>query len=172
MKEDISIYDQGIEQYSKVTVIFGNFMMLLWIALGTIACRFLCPLVAWIYFAFAIIMVYVVLRKLVCTNCYYYGKLCAMGWGKLSALLFKKGNIKDFKTSIGVKLAPLTYGLLSIIPLILVVISIFLGFSIFKIVILVLLLLVSFYSGAISRKKTCAECKMKLMCPGSAEPKK
>ncbi|MCK4673674.1 hypothetical protein KAT67_06795 [candidate division WOR-3 bacterium] len=39
MKEDIRIYDKGIEQYFKATVIFGNFMMPLWIVLGTIACR-------------------------------------------------------------------------------------------------------------------------------------
>lgn len=34
--------------------------------------------------------------------------------------------------------------------------------------VLILLLLVSFYSGAISRKKACAKCKMRLICPGSA----
>jgi hypothetical protein len=27
-----------------------------------------------------------------CTNCYYYGKWCGFGKGKLSALLFKKGD--------------------------------------------------------------------------------
>ena len=168
MKEEIEIYDQGAEEYSKASIIFGNFMMLLWIILGTIACWLLYPLTAWIYLAFAIIMVYVILRKLVCTNCYYYDRWCAMGWGKLSALFFKRGKIEDFRTSIGVKLAPLTYGLLAIIPLVLIVISLFQKFSLLKIVVLILLLLISSYSGAISRKKTCAECKMKLMCPGTA----
>jgi hypothetical protein len=31
-----------------------------------------------------------------CTNCYYYGRLCAFGKGKLSAIFFKKGNAKKF----------------------------------------------------------------------------
>lgn len=143
-------------------------MMLLWIALGAVACWFLYPLVAWLYLVFAIIMVFVVLRKMVCANCYYYDKWCCIGWGKLSALFFKKGEIENFPKSIGIKIAPLFYGLLTLIPIIFIVISIIQGFTISKILVLILLLLISFYSGMISRKKTCAKCKMRLICPGSA----
>ena len=168
MKTKIDIFEQGLEEYPKASIILGNLMMSIWIALGTIACWFLYPLVAWIYLAFAIIMVGIVLRKIVCTNCYYYDKWCWMGWGKLSARFFKEGNIEKFDTSIGLKLAPLTYGLLSLIPLVFIIISIVQGFTVPKIVVLILLLLVSFYSGFISRKKACADCRMKLICPGSA----
>jgi len=91
-----------------------------------------------------------------------------LGWGKLSGLLFKKGNIEEFNTSIGQKLAPATYGILTLIPLILIVISIIQKFAVSKIVVLLFILLISFYSGAINRKKTCAKCKMRLMCKGSA----
>jgi hypothetical protein len=166
-KGKIDIFKQGLEEHPKTTVILGNLVMALWIALGTIACWFLHPLIAWLYLAAALIMVGVVLRKLVCTNCYYYGKWCGLGWGKLAALFFKEGDMEKFSTSIGVKLAPLTYGLLSLIPIVLVVISIIMEFTVFKVVVLALLLLVSFYSGFLSRKKGCANCKMKLACPGS-----
>jgi len=168
MKTEIKIYEQGLEEYPKSSIILGNFLMILWIALGTISCWFLYPLVAWFYLGFAVIMVFVILRRLVCTDCYYYDKWCCMGWGKLSALVFKRGNIEKFNTSIGMKLAPLTYGLLTVIPLISIVISIFQEFSVSKIIVLVLLLSISFYSGAISRKKSCEKCKMRLICPGSA----
>ena len=168
MKTKINIFEQGLAEYPKTSIILGNLIMSLWIALGTIACWFFYPPVAWIYLAFAIIMVGVALRKLVCTNCYYYGRWCSTGWGKLAALFFKEGDTENFGTSIGLKLAPLTYGLLSLIPLIFLIISIVQGFTVFKIVVLLLLLLVSFYSGFISRKKACANCRMKLVCPGSA----
>lgn len=168
MKNEVKIYEQGLEEYSKGRIIFGNFMMAVWIVLGTIACWLFYPLVAWIYPGFALVMVGIVLRKLVCTNCYYYDKWCHIGWGKLAALMFKKGNIEDFSTSLGQKVAPPTYGILSLIPLVLVVISIIQEFTTLKIVILVLLLAVSFYSGTIGRKKACAECKMRLICPGCA----
>ncbi|MCK4532729.1 hypothetical protein KAU39_02995 [bacterium] len=120
------------------------------------------------YLLFAIIMVGVVLRKLLCTNCYYYSKWCCLGWGRVSALFFKEGNIKKFNIGYGQKLAPLTYGLLTVIPLIFLVVSIFQEFVIFKVIILILLLLVSIYSGVINRKKTCVKCRMRLICPGCA----
>lgn len=31
-----------------------------------------------------------------CVNCYYYGKLCGFGKGKISSFLFKKGNPTKF----------------------------------------------------------------------------
>jgi hypothetical protein len=168
MSDEIKLFEDGNEGFSKFTIILGNILMLLWIALGTISCWFLSPLIALLYMLFALIMIFVVLRKMVCVNCYYYGKWCAMGWGKLSAIFFRKGDVGKFSSSIGIKLAPVTYGLLTLIPLILIVISLVRGFSIFKVVLLILLLFISFYSGSINRKKTCAKCKMRIICPGSA----
>ena len=168
MIEETKLYEQGLEEYPPAQAIFGNVVMIIWIALGAIACWFFFPLLGFIYLIFALVMVFVVLRKLVCPNCYYHGKCCHIGWGKLSSLLFKKGNIEDFPNSIGLKSAPLTYGLLTLIPLILVIISIFQEFLISKVIILVILLAISFYSGTVGRKKACVVCKMRLICPGAA----
>ncbi|KGP75007.1 hypothetical protein JT05_12975, partial [Desulfosporosinus sp. Tol-M] len=49
---------------------------------------------------------------------------------------FKKGKIENFPNIFGLKLAPLTYGLLSLIPLILVIISLIQKFTLFKIAVL------------------------------------
>lgn len=168
MSSKIQIYKQGLEEYPKTTIVLGNFMMILWIALGTVACWFLYTLAAWIFLIFAIIMVGIMLRKSLCTNCYYYNKWCCLGWGKLSALFFKRGDIEKFNVSVGQKLAPLTYSILSVIPIVFIVTSIVQELSITKVTVLILLLLISFYSGTISRKKTCAECKMRLTCRGCA----
>jgi len=168
MKTEIKIYEQGLEEYPKTSAVMGNLFMILWIALGTVACWLFYPLIAWIYLAFAVIMVFVVLRKLVCPNCYYYDKWCNIGWGKLCALFFKKGDMEKFSTSPGIKIAPLVYGSLTLIPFILLVISMFKGFSLIKLSVVVLLVLIGFYSGTISRKKSCAKCRMRLICPGSA----
>jgi len=168
MADKVKIYKDGLEENSKGRIIVGNLIMLLWFALGTLACWYFYPLVAWFYLTFALVMVYIVLRKLVCTNCYYYDKWCGFGWGKLSALMFKEGRIEDFNKSVGLKFAPLTYGLLMIVPVVLIIISIIQLYSIYKVGVLILLLLISFYSGGISRKKTCGLCKMRLSCPGSA----
>ncbi len=34
--------------------------------------------------------------KYSCVNCYYYGKTCGLGRGKVCALFFKKGNPEEF----------------------------------------------------------------------------
>ncbi|MFC1998555.1 hypothetical protein ACFLVR_02795 [Chloroflexota bacterium] len=165
---DIDLHEPGLEQHPKSGVIIGNLIMAVWIALGTIACWFLSPIAAWIYLAIGVSMAWVVMRRLVCVNCYYYGKWCATGWGKLAAVFFKKGDMDKFSTSIGVKIAPMVYGLLSIIPITLLIVAMVAQFSVPRIVVLVLLIGVSAYSAVVNRKKTCAKCKMRLICPGCA----
>ena len=167
--ENTKLTGPGLEKYPDSLIIFSNLVMALWIGLGTLACWFFYPLAAWIYLLVAVLMVGVILRKLVCTNCYYYGKWCATGWGKLAALFFKQGSIENFSRSIGVKLAPATYGLLSLIPIVLGVIAVIREFTMTKVSVLVLLFLVSFYSGAVSRRKSCRNCKMRNICPGATK---
>lgn len=168
MEAKIELYESGQEQYPKSRIALANLFMVLWIAVGTVGCRLYSSWAAGLYLALAVVMIYAVLRKLLCTNCYYYGKWCGVGWGKLSAVFCQKGDIKEFRKSIGVKIAPITYGLLSLIPIIFIAISMMREFHVSQAVVLALLLIISFYSGTVSRKKTCAECKMKLICPGSA----
>jgi len=167
METEVCLCD-GLEEYSRATVIIGNLVMAVWIGLGTAACYFFNHVVAWVFLAVALLMVFVVLRKLVCTNCYYYDRWCSTGWGKLSALMFKQGRLEKFNDSIGIKLAPATYGLLTLAPLVFGTISAVRDFSVVKVVVLVCLLLIGFYSGAISRKRSCARCKMRGFCRGSA----
>lgn len=164
------LYEEGLEEYPRAGVILGNLLIAAWIATGTIGCWFLSPLIAWLYLAFALIMVGLVLRKLVCRGCYYHGKRCALGWGKLAALICDKEDVSKFSTSVGLKLAPMTYGLLTLVPLITIIVSFFTdgGFLAQKITVLVFLLLFAVYSSAISRKGNCARCKMRFICPGSA----
>src|SRR5450759_3893107 len=94
MNSKVVICEERLERYPRSTGIAGNLSMRGWIALGTAACYFFNPIAALVFLAVALLLVFVVLRKLVCTNCYYYDKWCATGWGKLSALMFKKGNMK------------------------------------------------------------------------------
>lgn len=112
---------------SKKDILIGNFFMVLWIFLGTLGCFFLNSIIALIYLLFAIVMVYVILRKMVCTHCYYYDKWCSMGWGKLSALFFKKEE-ESFDNCTGIKIAPIVYGFLTLAPIACLVVSL-LSFS-------------------------------------------
>jgi hypothetical protein len=167
-KSEVKIYEQGIEEFGLGSIIFGNLAMLVWIGLGTASCWFFHPIAAWVYLGAAVLMVFVVMRRLVCVNCYYYGKRCPIGWGKLAALMFKQGSVDRFGTSVMIKIAPMVYGLLSLIPLGFIIVALVQDVTVAKIVVLVLLVAMVAYSGSIGRKKGCVNCKMRFACPGCA----
>ena len=162
------LFEGGLDEYPIGTVIAGNVVMLAWIAIGTVCCYFFNKIAAWMYLGVALLLVYVVLRRLVCVNCCYYGKRCSAGWGKLSAAMFKQGRIEDFNDSMGTTLAPAVYGLLTLLPLVLGTIAAVQHFSAIKPAFLAALLLLGVYSGAISRKRACSRCRMRGYCKGCA----
>lgn len=49
----------------------------------------------WLYLLFCLV-VEIRIMRLSCIHCYYYGKLCGLGKGKIAALLFGKGDPKKF----------------------------------------------------------------------------
>jgi len=165
---ELKLYAEGLERYPTGAIIFGNVMMLLWFALGTAACWLLSPVAAGAYLATAVVMVYFVLRRLVCTNCHYYDRWCSLGWGKLAARLFARGDPANFATCLGTRIAPATYALLMLVPLGLGLMAVARNFSYLGVAVLVLLFAVSFHSSFIARRRTCARCRMRLICPGCA----
>lgn len=165
-----NIFYDGIECSKTGYVIFENVFVALQVTLGAIILYpmqfYNIPIATIGYVLFALIMLVFVLRKHLCTKCYYYGKTCHCGWGKLASKLYKKdsGNYK-----LGGIFAGITWGLLMLLPIIgalyLQIAKItcicnwwpaYSGF--FVIVILNLFL----------HKKDCKECKMRYICPGSA----
>ncbi len=168
MENQINLFDDGLEEYPWSVVVIENLVLALWIFLGTIVITQVNLLIGMIYIASALFMILIVMRKLICTRCYYYGKRCHVGWGKISSLLFDQGNIEEFNTCAGQKVAPILFGLLALIPMIFGVISLVKDFKISKLVLVSVLLCTILYSSVVARKKSCAKCKVKLICPGSA----
>lgn len=52
------------------------------------------------------ILLWLALRKSLCTACYYYGRKCSTGWGKIASFLYKKAGKKE---EIADKLAGFTW---------------------------------------------------------------
>jgi hypothetical protein len=118
--------------------------------LGAISCWFFNPLVGWLFLVLALVLVFVILRRLGCNSCYYC-KTCTMGFGKLSDLFFGTGTMAGVNSSVRLRLV-FVYGLLSIVPLAFLAVSIMQEFAASKIVALLLLLILLFYSG--TRRKS------------------
>ena len=168
------LYEEGIEEAKKSYAIFENIMFLLLIILGFLGMYPIkvigIPFVSILYLLFVVIMLIFILRKHLCTYCYYYDKWCHCGWGKLSSLLFKKdsGNQK-----LGGILAGLTWGILMGLPIIVMITIIIIDKTslinklIFLIPFVILVLI-----NAVLHIKDCKKCKMRFICSGSAAKRK
>jgi hypothetical protein len=107
-----------------------------------------------------------VMRKS-CVNCYYYGKRCAFGKGKLAALFFKKGNTEDFiKRQINWQ-TMIPDALTSLVPLIVGVGLLIKDFSWFVLILMILLIALTTVGNGFARGSlACKFCKQKeLGCP-------
>jgi hypothetical protein len=107
------------------------------------------------------------LMKRSCVNCYYYGKYCAFGKGKISSLFFKKGDSKAFlKDKISWK-DILPDFLVSIIPLIAGIVLLILKFNwLILLLVIILVILTSVGNGFVRGSLACKLCKQReLGCP-------
>ncbi|HII72624.1 TPA: hypothetical protein HA265_07745 [Candidatus Woesearchaeota archaeon] len=107
------------------------------------------------------------LMKSACVNCYYYGRYCAFGKGKISSLLFKRGDTHRFnKRKICWKdLVP--DFLVTLVPLITGIVLLILDFDWLLLAsVIALVVLASAGNGFVRRNLACKFCRQrKLGCP-------
>jgi uncharacterized protein YacL len=169
--DEQKLYKEGIEKVKKYYAIFENVLFLLLIVLGFLGMYPIrvsgIPFISILFVVFVVIMLAFVLRKHLCTNCYYYDKWCHCGWGKLSSAMFKKdsGNQK-----VGGKLAGLTWGILMGLPIIGMIAVVIMDIaSLTNELILFIPFIVLVVINGILHVKDCQKCKMRFICPGSGE---
>jgi len=173
MKEELKakLFPEGKESFPIWWIVLENIGFILNWGIGFIL---LWPfkyhnisIVSWFYLII-IIIVQILLKKHNCSGCYYYGKWCHLGWGKLASLLFKQdsGNLK-----IGTRLS-LSYILqLPVILIAALMASFVYGFNLLNIILLIIFVILNVLQGAVLRKKCCAVCKARFICKGSAASK-
>ena len=102
-----------------------------------------------------------------CKDCYYYGKICGLGKGRVAPFFIKKGNSKRFveKKILGYDLIP--DFLVAIIPIIGGIILSSYDFSFLRLGLLILLAILFFGGTSFIRGSfACKYCKQKeLGCP-------
>ena len=140
-----SISDEA-KEYSKSLLTIDNLAIVLWIMLGTVACGFFNFILGWLFLILAFASVFLILRKLGCSSCYYC-KSCTMGFGKIADLFFGDGYITGVNSSLTLKII-FVYILIGAIPIAFIIISILQEFAASKIAVLALLLY--FYSIAVA----------------------
>lgn len=168
------LYEKGMEKAGLPQMGFENLMIAGLIASGSVLLfpfqLGAIPVMTIVYLAFVVTMLGFVLRKHLCSSCWYYGKSCHCGWGRLSARLFKQ-NSGNYK--LGGTLGNLTWMVIMILPLFVFVIGLLTSSVRFaeKWPVLAFFLGFVVINGGL-HKKSCTECKMRFICPGSAAKKK
>ncbi len=119
-----------------------------------------------LYMAYILALEYRLLSKH-CVGCYYWGKTCGFGKGRLSSLFFKKGDPAIFcgnKMSWKEMIPDL---MISLIPLIIGIVLLIIKFDFFILFAAILLVaLTTSGNGYIRGKLTCRYCKQReLGCP-------
>jgi hypothetical protein len=102
-----------------------------------------------------------------CRDCFYYGKLCAFGRGKICSLLFKKGSPERFKMKKITWINLVPDFLVSIIPLVIGGFYLVRSFTWLRLSLVVVLVIMAFpVTGFVRGSISCKLCRQKVMgCP-------
>lgn len=157
---------KAYENYPFQTVLLSNLVSFAIYVSGFIILINISFTIAILYALYILALEFRLLRYH-CTNCYYWGKTCGFGQGRLSALLFRKGNPLVFcKKTFGWKdMVPDL--LVSLIPFISGIILLFMRFNwIVFIALVVILFVTTAGNGYIRGSLTCKYCKQReIGCP-------
>ena len=97
-----------------------------------------------------------------CTNCFYWGKTCGFGKGKVSSWFFKKGDVSKFCIKEMTWKDMIPDILLTLIPLVIGIILLILKFDfILLFELLLLILFTTMGNGYIRGRLTCKYCIQK-----------
>ena len=155
------------ESYSLAWILCENALYLsTWVVAGALVwpVRWLGWPVATIFWAFVVLAVQILLKKHNCSGCYYYGKNCHLGWGRLSVWWFKQdsGNAKTgMRLSLFYILSPPIFLVAGIL------VGVLLEVGTLHWVLLGLYVVLNAI-GLAARPKGCRICAMREVCPGSA----
>lgn len=154
------------DEYPVATVVVSNLVPLLIYAIGTVLVLGFGIVYAAAYMLF---VVFLEIRLLAghCPDCYYYGKTCAFGKGRLSPLLSRKGDPARFvhRTITGKDMLP--DFLVFIIPVLAGIVLMVLAFSWIVLTLTAALLVLGFAGNALVRGQlACPHCRQReIGCP-------
>ena len=137
---------------SKSSLFFGSLMIAVWIAIGSVAVWVINPVYGWLFLGFSAFSILIVMRRQMCGSCYYCVS-CTKGFAKLSKLFLGDSRIPGISKGSTLGMAVFIYLLLSVIPGMMIVSSLFQEFSLLKLLLLICLLSVSTYNAVVRGKK-------------------
>ena len=157
---------KSYERFPVWLALLANFVAISIYAIGARILAGFGILLPILYLLYCLWMEMRVLRES-CVGCYYYGKVCGLGKGKLCSLLFKKGNPQKFieKEVSWSKVLP--DFMVFIFPFVGGVVLLIRDFTWLLVAMLAILVILSFAGNAVTRGSfACKYCKQReIGCP-------
>ncbi|MDD1680884.1 MAG: hypothetical protein LUQ35_04680 [Methanoregula sp.] len=156
------------EQYPLTTVLVSNLLSVLLYGTG-ISILFQAGLLFVIGYVAFILILETRLIGWHCVDCYYYGKTCAFGKGRLSSLFFRKGSPEKFPMMTLTWKDMVPDFLVFIIPVLAGILLLVREFSWTILVLIIALFLLGFMGNAFVRTQlACRYCRQKeIGCPAA-----
>jgi hypothetical protein len=157
---------KAYDSYPGSTVILSNLVTFSIYILGLLIILKIWWVLFFIYLGFILAMEVRLIRSH-CTICYYWGRICGFGKGKLSSLFFKKGDTLKFCKDRVTWKDMVPDLIISLLPVVAGIILLILKFNILLFIALVILIVLISAGNAYVRKQlTCSYCKQReLGCP-------
>jgi hypothetical protein len=154
------------ENFPVRIVLLSNLVSLLIYGSGLFILSGLSWIAVVVFLAFILVLEYRIIGRH-CINCYYFGKVCGFGKGRISSLLFTRGDPSKFCSK------PMTWKdmipdlLITLIPLVTGIILMIMEFDFIILGAVILLIgLSSAGNGYIRGSLTCRYCKQRILgCP-------
>ncbi len=157
---------QGYDQYPVWMVLVSNLLSLLVYVIGA-AILYRVGLVWVILYLLFILVLEFRLIKGHCVDCYYYGRTCAFGKGRLSCMFFPRGKPEQFNNRTITLKDIVPDFLVFIIPVLIGIGLLIYDFSWILLVLIGLLLIFGFAGNAVVRGQiACRYCRQReIGCP-------
>jgi hypothetical protein len=150
------------ENYPKHIIVIRWIILLTTFGLGTYILSDLHYMLAIVYILYSLIALTLILPLSRCVSCFYHGRLCNTGWGRVASCLFKKGDeskyVEHYNYAIFLHLLWLFPLLVALLQLVrkrdILVLSIFGAY-----------LFILFVEKIVLKKLCCKRCHQKEFCP-------
>jgi len=154
------------ESFPRTTVLYNLLTLGGAIVVGVIVLAHLGVWVAIGYLVLLALTGYGMLAS-VCTRCYYYDRRCATGVGKVVASFFEKGQEEEFGQTASQRAVMLLLAIVLLLPLVGGIISLGVGYSALRLVLLVAWGALLVAGLAPHPRLVCSHCKLaeKGCCP-------
>ncbi|MFH1065968.1 MAG: hypothetical protein V1734_05680 [Nanoarchaeota archaeon] len=157
---------KAYENYPFTINLVCNILSLAIYGIGAYLLALISIYIMFFYLLFVLLSEYRLLKHS-CRHCYYYGKRCAFGKGKVCSILFSKGNAKTFTSRKITRKSLIPDFLVFLVPFVAGIALLIMHFSGVVLVLVVILFLLGSMGNAFVRSNlACKYCKQRgIGCP-------